>query len=289
MNPIQEKVFQLLKLFIEICNKLQLKYFLVCGSTLGAVKYKGFIPWDDDVDVALFREDYEFFCKEAPKLLPKQFFLQNYHSDPAFPAIYSKLRDSTTTCIEESVENLHINHGISLDIFPLDGYPINKNEQRRLEIRKKWLAIKLSIPCIRPEPWKEAIVKPLRFLGFGRHTEQTAEAYTELVSAWPVQSSNVIANHGNWQGCLEYHKKDVYGNGSYGTFEGLTVRLPEDCDAYLRQKYGCYLQELPADKRKSHHIYLVLDTERSYTDYCNPRACDLKNKKEAKNERKNDN
>ena len=183
MNPIQEKVFQLLKLFIEICNKLQLKYFLVCGSALGAVKYKGFIPWDDDVDVALFREDYEFFCKEAPKLLPKQFFLQNYHSDPAFPAIYSKLRGSTTTCIEESVENLHINHGISLDIFPLDGYPINKNEQRRLEIRKKWLARKLSIPCIRPEPWKEAIVKPLRFLGFGRHTEQTAETYTELVSA----------------------------------------------------------------------------------------------------------
>ena len=117
MTPLQKKVFQILQIFTQICDQLQLKYFLVCGSALGAVKYGGFVPWDDDVDVALFRDDYERFCKEAPALLPKQFFLQNFQSDPAFPAIYSKLRNSETTCIEESVAALPINHGISIDIF----------------------------------------------------------------------------------------------------------------------------------------------------------------------------
>ena len=90
MNAIQKKVFQLFKMFVQICDRLQMEYFMLCGSALGAIKYGGFIPWDDDIDVGLYREDYERFCKEAPMLLPKKFFLQNYASDPDFPAIYSK-------------------------------------------------------------------------------------------------------------------------------------------------------------------------------------------------------
>ena len=172
MTPIQKKVFQMLQIFTQICDRLQLKYFLVCGSALGAVKYGGFVPWDDDADVALFRNDYERFCKEAPALLPEQLFLQNFQSDPAFPAIYSKLRNSETACIEESVAALPINHGISIDIFPLDGYPTDKKEQERLERKKAWFVRKLSIPCVRPERWKEAVVNPLRALGFGKNTAQ---------------------------------------------------------------------------------------------------------------------
>ena len=69
MTPIQKKVFQMLQIFTQICDRLQLKYFLVCGSALGAVKYGGFVPWDDDVDVALFRDDYERFCTYIPRMI----------------------------------------------------------------------------------------------------------------------------------------------------------------------------------------------------------------------------
>ena len=69
MNAIQKKVFQLFKMFVQICDRLQMEYFMLCGSALGAIKYGGFIPWDDDIDVGLYREDYERFCKEAPMLL----------------------------------------------------------------------------------------------------------------------------------------------------------------------------------------------------------------------------
>ena len=61
MNQLQQKELEILKVFIDVCKQLDLKYYLVCGSALGAVKYQGFIPWDDDVDVGLFREDYEIF------------------------------------------------------------------------------------------------------------------------------------------------------------------------------------------------------------------------------------
>ena len=267
MNPVQNKVFQLLQVFTRVCEQLQMKYFLVCGSALGAVKYGGFIPWDDDVDVALYREDYERFCREAPPLLPSELFLQNYRSDPRFPAIYSKLRNSSTTCIEESVAELPINHGIALDIFPLDGYPSDRREQRRLERRKAWFVRMLSIPCVRSERWKEIVVSPLRMLGVGRKTAEIAASYSKLISAWPAKDAEVIANHGNWQGKLEYHPKSVYGNGCWGVFEGMRVRLPADYDFYLRQKYGDYCKDPPVEKQKSHHRYLKLDPDHPYIDF----------------------
>ena len=132
MTPLQQRELELLRLFVRLCEQLQLRYYLVCGTALGSVKYEGFIPWDDDVDVAMPREDYEVFLEKAPSLLPEGIFLQNYRTDPAFPQIFSKLRNSNTTYIEKSAAALPINHGIFMDIFPLDGYPELPKERRRL-------------------------------------------------------------------------------------------------------------------------------------------------------------
>ena len=75
MNEVQKKAKDILKCFVDICNELEIKYYLVCGTALGAVKYEGFIPWDDDIDVGLLRPDYDRFLKEAPALLPKHCIL----------------------------------------------------------------------------------------------------------------------------------------------------------------------------------------------------------------------
>lgn len=267
MNRMQEKAFQLLRNFVKICDDLKLPYYLVCGSALGAVKYGGFIPWDDDIDVALRREDYDVFCQKAPNMLPTHIFLQNYHTEESFPAIYSKLRDSTTTCVEESVAKLPINHGICIDIFPLDGYPTDVRMQQRLERRKQLYARLLSIPCVRPEHWKEQIIKPFRILGIGKKTARIAERYTSYISAWPTHESIVLANHGNWQGRLDYHNRDVYGDGVIIKFEGLPVQIPSRYEEYLKQKYGDFYQDPPKDKQRSHHRYLYVDPDRPYTDY----------------------
>lgn len=267
MTPLQKKTLELLRCFISICRKLDLTYYLVCGSALGAKKYGGFIPWDDDIDVALFREDYEILLREAPALLPEHLFLQDYRSEPAFPAIFAKLRDSSTTFLETSAAKLPINHGIYIDIFPLDGYPSQRREQRLLEIKKQCYRRLLSAAFEPNRPWKKLALLPLRLCGVHRRTQKIAAAYTRMIRCYPARQSAVAANHGNWQGKLDYCPTEYFGTGTPGTFEGLAVTLPSQVDSYLRQKYGDYEKDPPRSEQIGHHYHLILDTENSYRTY----------------------
>lgn len=267
MNELQQKEFELLKVFTEICVKNNLKYYLVCGSALGAVKYKGFIPWDDDIDVAMLRDDYEKFCLIANKYLPEYIFLQTYKTEPEFKTVYAKLRNSLTTFIEVSAADKNMNHGINIDIFPLDGYPSERKVQRCLEFRKNLYAKILSVPYKRNSRLKEWIVKPFRLLFSQKTYDRVIKKYDEMIKRYPVSDSAVLANHGNWQGKLDYAEKEVFGQGVSAQFEGLSVIIPGDYDAYLKRKYGDYKQDLPESEQKSHHIFEVIDVNKPYTDY----------------------
>lgn len=268
MTGLQKKEFEILKNFIQICEKLDIKYFFVCGSALGAVKYGGFIPWDDDIDVALFRDDYDRFIKEAPKLLPENLFLQNCHSEEKFPTVYSKLRDSETTFIEKSSKFLPINHGIYIDVFPLDGYPKEKSKKNIFEIRKKIYACLVSSAYYVPDSWKHKFLKKIcKIIGVNKNTQRVAKSYEKFISKYSVEDSEFLCNHGNWQGRLEYAPKWHYGSGTIAKFEGLDVRIPENYDAYLTQKYGDWRKDPPEEQQHSHHCYIVCDLDRPYTDY----------------------
>ena len=89
MTDLQQVEFKILQAVDAVCRQLHINYYLICGSALGAVKYSGFIPWDDDLDIGLLRPDYEIFVEKAQELLPNSYFLQNYRTDPAFPQIFS--------------------------------------------------------------------------------------------------------------------------------------------------------------------------------------------------------
>ncbi len=268
MTPLQKVEFDLLQCFISICEELGLKYYLVCGSALGAVKYGGFIPWDDDIDVGMPRKDYELFLQKASMILPEYYFLQNTYSEPGYPIIFSKLRDSRTTYIEKSAAKLPIHHGVYIDIFPLDGYPKEKRKQRRLE-RKKTLyglqaygvfQLKRKLPA-------RAITWFFKILGYQKRIPRTITKYTKMISSYSIEESLLICNHGNWQGRLEYASKEQYGEGIFLSFEGLAVRIPEKYDEYLTQKYGDWRAELPKEEQVGHHYYSVCDLEKPYTNY----------------------
>ncbi len=253
MTQTQKISFELLCQFEEICRKLDLEYFLVCGSALGAVKYSGFIPWDDDVDVAMRREDYERFLSEAPKLLPDHMVLQNIHTNEAFPLLMTKLVNTETTLIEKSYLQLPIHHGIFLDIFPLDGYPAKKLEGKVLELRK-WIYNKLR--CFAYQ------------YGYRRfHLNGIMRRYEAMLKAYRCDGSAVICNHGNWQGKLEYSPAEELGKGAWFSFEGLSVRVPEDYDSYFTRKYGPWRQEPAEEQQVSHHDFLKCDPARSYRSY----------------------
>lgn len=268
MTELQKIEFDILKEFISLCKKLNLKYYLVCGSALGAVKYNGFIPWDDDMDVALPRSDYEIFCKKAQELLPKHLFLQNYKTDTEFPMIYSKLRDSRTTYIEKSVSGRNIHHGVYIDVFPLDGYPEDINARNKIEKEKRRYSF-LSMCCFNANySYKIKLLVAIEKL-FRVHKKsfKFTKRLDKCISAFPLEKSEYWCNHGNWQGKLEYAPKWHYGDGIDVTFEGLCVRIPEKYDDYLTQKYGDWRADLPKEQQVGHHYYEVMDLNRPYTEY----------------------
>lgn len=265
MTPLQEKELEILTAFDAVCAKLEIPYFLVCGSALGAVKYGGFIPWDDDVDVAMWRQDYERFLREAPKLLPEHLFLQHFRSDPTFPQIFAKLRDENTAFVEKTAAHLPMHHGIYIDIFPLDAYPADKKQQRRLERKKRRYRRRLSCAFRAKRTaagW--ALWAVYRLMGCHRRTARIAERYERLVRREVEKSTAVVCNHGNWQGTLEYAPRSQYGAGKWMDFEHLTLRVPQDHDAYLTQKYGAWRTDPPPEQQVGHHDALIVDISRSY-------------------------
>lgn len=268
MNKLQEKELELLKEFIRICDELNLKYYVVCGTALGTIKYNGFIPWDDDVDVALFRNDYEIFKEKAPRLLQAGLFLQNYETDPKFPHLFSKLRDSNTTYIEKSVAHIDMNHGVYIDIFPLDGYPQEISKQKELEKEKTKIQGKISCVYEFTRSPKERIGCFFRrIVGYHKKTNELLTALDEIISKNPITEESLVCNHGNWQGKLEYAPYEQYGDGIWRKFEGIDVRVPAKYDEYLTQKYGQWKQELPIEKQKGHHFYEIQNLDKPYTFY----------------------
>lgn len=268
MTPLQQKEFEMLEWFVKVCGELGIDYYLVCGTALGAKKYGGFIPWDDDVDVALLRDDYELFIREAQKLLPDWIFVQNYHSDPEFPQIYTKLRNSNTTYIETSVASFDINHGIYIDVFPIDGYPEETGKSRQFELKKRIYNSLLLSVCDIKHSVKSRIVDGFIKTAMGIHsTSQVADRYTKLLEEYPPKSSKLWCNHGNWQGKLEYAPREQYGNGSWEVFEGLKVRVPGDCNAYLTQKYGEWREDIADNDKKGHHYCTICDLNKSFIEY----------------------
>lgn len=266
MNEVQKKVLEIFSHFSEICEELNLRYYLVNGSALGAKKYGGFIPWDDDLDVVMPRRDYEKFLSEAQKFLPEHLFFQNYRTDRKFPFLYSKIRNTNTSFIETSVKHLDINHGIYLDIFPLDGvdeeFSNNKLNSYKIKILF-WFAF-----CSLDDKSKPKIRirnSVLRFWGFHKKTNKALQRIEKLVSN-QRDNSVFCCNYADRQG-KGLILREWYGNGSECMFEGIKVRIPEKYDEYLTYKYGDWRSELPLNEQKSHHKAEICDTEKSYKEY----------------------
>lgn len=125
MNELQKCQLGILKEIDRVCKENQIKYCLAFGSCLGAVRHKGFIPWDDDVDVFMPIDDFERFnhCYEKIK---KPYFIQSKLTDKEYGLLITRVRNSDTTLIEKAEINRNINHGVFVDIYPLFNSPQKK-------------------------------------------------------------------------------------------------------------------------------------------------------------------
>lgn len=264
----------ILKCFISICDKIGVRYFLVGGTLLGAVRHKGFIPWDDDIDVGMFRSDYEIFISEAPKLLPDYYFLQNSKSDNQFPYCFSKIRDSRTTFIESVMKGLDINHGVFIDIFAFDSYPESRFSKFLLEAKKKVLKTRIEKEFYYNEPLQRTMI--------GRMIEKYALIrYPKMHDALRAQDklfqsckeSPFVTNYSGAWGKREIVKKNLLEESCILEFEGIKVIAPKYYHEYLTNVYGDYMKLPPVEQQVGHHYTEYIDLKKPYTFYIN--KCDI--------------
>ena len=261
---------ELFKLFIEICDREKLKYYIIGGTLLGAVRHQGFIPWDDDIDVGMLRKDYEKFLLVADKYLPEHVFLQTCRTEPGYPLFFAKLRNSNTTFIESTARKANINHGVFIDIFPLDYYPLSPLTKiyvtRMLAVYHK----RMIESCYKHEPSKALKKRIISYIisALLPDVKKVIEKRDSVVRSIP-NGKDII----NWSGAWGIKKERVplawFDESVQLMFEGFKVNAPKEYDAYLTQIYGDYMQLPSEEKRVSHHHAEQIDFERAYTQYRN--------------------
>lgn len=263
MNEIQQKLLEIANEYIDICEKLNLRYFAIGGTCLGAARHSGFVPWDDDIDFGMPRKDYDKFQKCAQELLPKHLFLQNHETDHEYYQKYSKIRNSLTTAIEFGDADLKINHGLWIDIFPLDGIP---NEKK---IRKfKFKEMKILRRRFLPYKYKYKSLKcRLANIGVKLLYPNKECAYKKSVimcKNYDFETSKFIWRNNDF---IIGIKKEWFSDFKYLSFENLRVKVPYNYEDYLTFIFKDWKSLPDESKRINPHKLKKVDLTRSYKDY----------------------
>lgn len=237
----------ILKVIHELCVKFNITYYIIGGTLLGAVRHKGFIPWDDDIDIAMYRKDFAKFEKIAKKHLPKEFFLQTYKTDKGYPQIMPKIRKNGTILENVSEVNLKMHKGVFVDIFMLD---YEKRYSKRIEKKSKihrFLAYLLSVKKRKCSPKKinnfVASLVPTRFIMLLNNIFVASNKQNKFTMNYSSQYSI---------------KKQSFPSSYYGVpklikFDDLEVLAPSEYEKILASVYGNYMELPPVEKRGLHH------------------------------------
>ena len=131
MRKVQLTQLEIAKEIKRVCEENDIRYFLADGTFLGAVRHKGFIPWDDDMDFGMLRADYEKFCRIAPSKLKPEYCLQTWYTDPNYSLPFGKVMKRGTVYLESKKTRRLKENGFYVDIFPYDYVPENQTERSR--------------------------------------------------------------------------------------------------------------------------------------------------------------
>lgn len=271
IEKLHEVDLNIVKEVIHICDEEELTYYMSGGTLLGAVRHCGFIPWDDDIDLAMPRDDYEKFLKIAPKLLPKNLQIINYKTNPKYQYYITRVLDTDTKVEEVRIGNDSKYTNASIDIFPLDGTPnllwVRKIYFLRVMIHRALMSLcyKDSIDRNRKRSKAERI-----FLTFMEKLpiEKIVDPYKEKCKIDKIMRRHKVEDADNI-GCLmgayrtnQIVPKRYFGKGMMFQFETITLRGPELYDEYLTQMYDDYMKLPPKEFQKIHFRIVEIHGEK---------------------------
>ena len=276
MNPLQAKQLEILKAFIRVCDKHNLTYFLVYGTALGAIRHKGFIPWDDDIDVAMPRKDYEEYIKLQSEYEGTPYFIQTYKSDPCYIYNYAKLRDSSTTFIENPFKNHRINHGVFIDIFPVDGMSRTMGDRQKIGKKNKFVWRQfyfIYLPALRRKVHKRTFFKDILLnivagltyvFDIAHYRNKRVERFVNKVPFDEAAMAGIMFGF-TWRiNCMD---ANLFRETTLVPFEDIMVKVPKDYDTYLKNLYGDYMKFPPKEQQVGHHYNSGVSLEQGYEDY----------------------
>ena len=263
IRPLQLHLQKNLEELDKVFQANGIRYFMVSGTMLGAVRHQGFIPWDDDVDIAMPRADYERLLKEWHQLLPDYLEFVSAEQDENYPLPYGKIQDARTTVIEKSYRQ-YIG-GAYIDIFPLDGVPSGSVARWWHFTRYLFWYKMLYYSCRDPykhgrgiNSWVPRLVQKC----FKRKTIQ--RHLRRILMKRDYDASPFISEHYNRQ--RRFFPREVFGKPTPLLYEGSMLMGVEQPHEYLMEEYGDYMTLPPEDKRHQHNFF-YLDLHHSYRDF----------------------
>ena len=260
LRKAQLLMLKILKEVHKICEENNIKYFLSDGTLIGAIRHQGFIPWDDDLDIGMLREDYEKFCKIAPQILSENFILQNFQTDKGYGLQFGKVILKNTVWIEKVAKNTNRQwSGIYIDIFPYDNITENKKMQKL--INRLYIFI------------QGLILIKFKYINISNYESMAKKLKYVLKKIYLCTISKKLLIYIRDSICKRYHNKSntlvtKYGGNFYKnqnpynfykdltlqTFEDTSFYIPKNYDKILKNLYGNYMEIPPIEKQRQHGI-----------------------------------
>ena len=271
MDDILEQVHEIqLEMALEvkrICKMHNIKYSIIAGTLLGAIRHSGFIPWDDDLDIGMLRSDYEKFIEVCKYELSGDYFLQTWESDPGFALPIAKLRKNRTRFVERNSSDASLHSGIYIDIFPFDNVPRGKIKQvfqdRSTYILKRMLLIRMNYKFWNDTEFlKKMLYKILKGVSLPLTTDKIKRIlYMTMIANNDRASEKAVAIGGAYGYKKESIKKEWLENLMEVNFEGEKISAPVNYSEYLTYFYGDYMTPPPENKRYNRHNIIEVSLE----------------------------
>lgn len=263
IKKVQVHILDIFKEIARVCKILEIDYFVMGGTALGAYRHGGFIPWDDDLDIGMLREDYEFFLENAGKYLREDLFLQTYKTEPHSPFYFAKVRKANTTFVEKYCRKLDINSGIYVDIFPYDNIPDDAKKRKKYYFKCKLLLNYYIAKEVNETSVPYTGIKKIIYYGI-RHGLHFVTRFIpkkrlfEKLDNHMQKYNGIETEYVGYGGLpkIQLKKKTVIKPDTI-LFENIQVNCPKDLEQYLTDNYGDYMALPPEEERVGHAPYKV--------------------------------